>query len=72
MHTQKKMQHHQQYIDKRRSALMNNSNRTTYDDFYTKLERIRLSSSKSSEVKRKFFVFSLIERNYLYKKDDHD
>jgi len=36
---------------------MNNSNKTTHDDFYTKLERIRLStaaassSSKSSEAK---------------------
>jgi hypothetical protein len=66
------MQHHQQYIDKRRSGLINHSNKTTYDDFYTKLERIRLSSSKSSDVKQKIFVFSSIETNYLYKKDDHD
>jgi hypothetical protein len=59
----KKMHHHQQYLDRRQSTLTNNSNKTTHNDFYTKLERIRLSSSssKSSETKQKFFFLFLID-----------
>ncbi|CAF1366601.1 unnamed protein product [Rotaria sordida] len=42
------MQQHQQCIDRRRAGLMNSNNKTKYDDFYTKLERIRLSAAASS------------------------
>ena len=52
------MQQHQQSAGRRQCGLMRNSNKTKYDDFYTKLERLRLSaaassSSKSSEIKLK-------------------
>lgn len=70
------MQQHQQYIDRRRPRFMNHSNKTTSDDFYTKLERIRstaaASSSKFSETRQQFFISLSMKFSYLYKKDDHD
>ncbi|CAF1070932.1 unnamed protein product [Rotaria sp. Silwood1] len=42
------MQQHQRCVDRRRAGLMNSNNKTKYDDFYTKLERIRLSTAASS------------------------
>ncbi len=49
--TKKKMQQNQHYVNRRRSG--------TYDDFYTKLERIRLSaaSSKLPIAEQKLFFF---------------
>ena len=45
----KKMQQHQHHcIDGRRPRLMDSSNKTRHDDFYTKLERVRLSAAASS------------------------
>lgn len=49
-----KMQQHQhyQYIDRRRPPrLIDNSNKTRNDDFYAKLERIRLSAAAASSSK---------------------
>ncbi|CAF3475585.1 unnamed protein product [Rotaria socialis] len=40
--------HHQRCVDIRRAGLMNSNNKTKFDDFYTKLERIRLSAAASS------------------------
>ncbi|CAF2603776.1 unnamed protein product [Rotaria sp. Silwood2] len=42
------MQQHQRCVDRRRAGLMNSNNKTKYDDFYTKLERIRLSAAALS------------------------
>jgi hypothetical protein len=43
------MQQHKSYVDRRRRpGLIKNSNKTRFDDFYTKLERIRLSAAATS------------------------
>jgi len=45
-------QHQHQYIDRRRPhRFIDNSNKTRNEEFYAKLERIRLSSSKLFENK---------------------
>jgi hypothetical protein len=45
----KRMQQHQHhYIDRRRPRLIDNGHKTRNDDFYTKLERIRLTAAASS------------------------
>ncbi|CAF0720722.1 unnamed protein product [Rotaria sp. Silwood1] len=41
-------QHQHHYIDRRRSRLMNNSDKTKTDEFYAKLERIRLTTAASN------------------------
>ena len=73
----KTMQQHQQYGEGQRSGLLISGNKARYDDFYTKLERIRLtaaasSSSKFSQNNRKFFFVSSTETSYMYKEDDND
>lgn len=49
-------QHHQPYVDRRRSELRNNNKKTAYDDFYTKLERIRLSAAAASSSSSSKFL----------------
>jgi len=54
-------QHQHHYIDRRRPRLMDSSNKTRNDEFYAKLERIRLttatSSSKSLDFNNKLIGF---------------
>ncbi|CAF0908136.1 unnamed protein product [Adineta steineri] len=45
---QQHQQQHHHYIDRRRPRLMDSSHKTRNDDFYTKLERIRLTAAASS------------------------
>lgn len=47
----KAMQQHQRSVDRQRVALSNINHKTKHDDFYTKLERIRLSAAASSSSK---------------------
>jgi hypothetical protein len=49
-------QHQHQYIDRRRPRLIDNTHKTRNDDFYTKLERIRLTAAASSS---KFLEFHM-------------
>ncbi len=64
IHTHKnKMQQHQQYDDRRRAKLINTTNKTKFDDFYRKLERIRLSAAISSSSKS--FKMKM-RQEYLY------
>lgn len=64
-------QHQHQYIDRQRPRLMDNSNKTRIDEFYTKLERIRLAAAASNSSKlydfnlklilcRKSFIFQVV------------
>jgi hypothetical protein len=53
-------QHQHHYIDRRRPRLMDSSNKTKNDEFYAKLERIRLSAAASSSSKSLDFNINLI------------
>ena len=60
------MQQHPPYMDRRQARLINITNKSKCDDFYTKLERIRLSAAASSSSKYLNKELAHRKCHYLY------